>query len=264
MYRGVPVHLVKAVEGELRTEDVCSAMTEQTSIICLSHVQYSNGFRADLAELGVNKGRHVFVVNAAQSAGVFPLDVKQMRIDALCTTGHKWMLAGYGSGFVYMSRELLAATRPRAISWMSVADPFKMRNDEYHLRTDAGARSETGCPPFAGIFALGRATEYLLDIGPRHIARRALHINRQLTKRLLEAGWEVLSPLRNEATRSAETLVATPHPKRVVKMLADRNVAVTLKPQGIRVATHFFNDEADIEQLIDALDEARERLSRET
>jgi selenocysteine lyase/cysteine desulfurase len=42
-----------------------------------------------------------------QSAGVFEIDVKRMRIDALCSTGHKWMLGGYGSGFVYVSRALL-------------------------------------------------------------------------------------------------------------------------------------------------------------
>ncbi|HVF51110.1 MAG TPA: aminotransferase class V-fold PLP-dependent enzyme [Pyrinomonadaceae bacterium] len=264
MHRGMTVNLVKAVGGELRTEDVRGAMTDKTSIICLSHVQYSNGFRADLEELGANKGRHLFVVNASQSAGVFPVDVKRMRIDALCATGHKWMLAGYGSGFCYMSRELLDRTRPRAISWMSVEDPFKMRNDAYDIRADAGARSETGCPPFAGIFALGAATQYLLDIGPQQIAERALHINRRLTERLRAAGWEVLSPLRDEATRSAETLVATPHPKRVVKILAGSGVAVTIKPQGIRIATHFFNNEDDITRLIQALEQARERSGIET
>nr|MBA3243076.1 aminotransferase class V-fold PLP-dependent enzyme [Acidobacteriota bacterium] len=149
MHRGVRVHLVEATEGELRTEDVLGATSERTGVICLSHVQYSNGFRADLEALGANKRHHTFVVNASQSAGVFPLDVKRMRIDALCSTGHKWMLAGYGSGFVYLSRELLARARARTISWMGVEDPFAMRNDSYRARTDAAGRAEQGCPHFA-------------------------------------------------------------------------------------------------------------------
>ena len=255
MHRGVRVHLVKATEGELRTEDVLGATSERTGVICLSHVQYSNGFRADLEALGANKGRHTFVVNASQSAGVFPLDVKRMRIDALCSTGHKWMLAGYGSGFVYLSRELLARTRARAISWMGVEDPFAMRNDSYSARTDAAGRAEQGCPHFAGIFALGAAASYLLGLGADSIERRALELNRHLTESLASAGWRVLSPLAREAARSAETLVAADNPRLVVKHLARSGVAVTIKPEGFRVATHFFNNEDDIARLIAALED---------
>src|SRR3712207_3874954 len=166
MHRGAGVRLVPAREGVLRTEDVLAATDARTGVICLSHVQYSNGFRLDPEEIGENKGRHLFVLNASQSAGVLPVDVRQMRVDALCATGHKWMLAGYGSGFVYLSRELLARTRARAICWLSVEDPFEMRNEGYRARPDAAARAEAGCPHFAGIFALGRAAEYLAGPGP--------------------------------------------------------------------------------------------------
>ena len=257
MHRGARVHLVEAREGELRTEDVLGAMTAGTGVVCLSHVQYSNGFRLDPEEVGKNKGRHAFVLNASQSAGVLPIDVKRMRVDALCATGHKWMLAGFGSGFVYLSRELLDASRPRAVSWMSVEDPFGMRNDAYTLRADAAARAETGCPHFAGIFALGAGTNHILQLGAADIERRALALNRRLTERLTEAGWEVLSPLENEAARSAETLVRADHPRRAVAHLAARGVAVSIKPEGFRVATHFFNDEDDIERLVAALAELR-------
>ena len=257
LHRGVRVRFVKAVGGELRTEDLLRASDERAPVICLSHVQYSNGFRADLEEIGRSKGTRTFVVNASQSAGVLPVDVKRMGIDALCATGHKWMLAGYGSGFIYMSRELLARTRPRSISWLSVENPFRMRNDEYTLRTDAAPRAETGCPHFAGIFALGAAADYLQKIGTASIEQRALSLNRRLTERLTEAGWNVLSPLRREAARSTETLVEARDPGATVSHLARSGVAVTLKPEGFRVATHFFNDEEDIERLVAALGEIR-------
>ncbi|HYY94388.1 MAG TPA: aminotransferase class V-fold PLP-dependent enzyme [Pyrinomonadaceae bacterium] len=257
MYRGIRVRLVKAVEGELRTEDLLAAAGEGEGVICLSHVQYSNGFRAPLEEIGASKGRRTFVVNASQSAGAFRIDVKRMRIDALCSAGHKWMLAGYGAGFVYLSRELQRRTRPRAVSWMSNVDPFAMRNDSYELRADAAARAETGCPHFAGIFALGEAARRLLEIGPERIERRVLALNRHLTESLKAAGRRVLSPLRDEAARSAETLVAAEDPARTVKHLSRRKVAVSIKPEGFRAATHFFNDEGDIARLVSALDEFR-------
>jgi selenocysteine lyase/cysteine desulfurase len=254
LHRGARVRMVRAEGGVLRAEDVLAAAGVERSVICLSHVQYSNGLRTPVEEVGANKGRHLFVMNASQSAGVLALDVKRMKVDALCATGHKWMLAGYGSGFVYLSRELLAQTRPRAVSWMSVEEPFAMRNDSYKLRADAAARAETGCPHFAGIFALGEAARQALEIGVEQIERRALALNRHLTEHLRAAGWEVLSPLGEESWRSAETLVRAEDPARAVRQLSRRRVAVTIKPEGFRAATHFFNDESDVARLVSALD----------
>jgi selenocysteine lyase/cysteine desulfurase len=253
MHRRIPVHLLRAVDGEVAMESIREAMTSESGIIALSHVQFSNGFRIDLHELGANKGDHALVVNASQSAGAFEIDVKRMQIDALCATGHKWLLSGYGSGFVYLSRNLLQQTQARSLSWLSVEDPFAMRNDELRPRHDAAARIELGCPHFAGIFALGASVKLIAEIGIQNIQRRVLELNRKLTTRLQESNLKVLSPLKNEATRSGETLIAVDRPAEVVSALFRRGIVVTEKPEGIRVATHFFNDESDIERLTEAL-----------
>jgi selenocysteine lyase/cysteine desulfurase len=130
-----------------------------------------------------------------------------------------------------------------------------MRNDEIHLRHDAAARAELGCPHFAGMFALGASVEFLTEIGAGNIQERVLGLNRYLTERAFEWGVKVLSPLEEESARSAETLLAVAEPARVVAQLAERGVTVTEKPQGIRVATDFFNNEADVDRLIAALRE---------
>ncbi len=187
------------------------------------------------------------MVNASQAAGVFEIDVKRMKIDALCATGHKWMRSGYGSGFVYISKELQAASRQRTIGWLSVHDPYGMRNDEVHLKHDVAARAEIGCPHFAGVFALGASIELMQSIGIENIQTRSLELNRMLTSRL---GNKVLSPLGEERFRSAETLVAAENPAKLVAQLAQQNIFVTEKPQGIRVSTDFFNNDDDIERLI--------------
>lgn len=253
MNRRIPIHLVKSIDGQVEIQDIRDAMNVRTGVICLSHVQFSNGFRSDLEELGNAKGGHAFVVNAAQSAGAFAIDVKRMKIDALCSTGHKWMLSGYGSGFLYLSRELMERSKPHAIGWLSLQDPFTMRNDEAHLRHDAAARAELGCPHYAGIFALGASVDLLSNIGIENIEERALALNRDLTNRLIDSGWEVLSPIHDDRTRSAETLVAADDPAQLVAKLASQKIIVTEKPEGIRVATDFFNNEADIDRLIEGL-----------
>src|SRR3989442_6118634 len=184
MHRRIPVHLLKAVSGEVRVEDVRDAMSDKTGVIALSHLQFSNGCRIDPTAFGEIKGRHALVINASQSAGAFAIDVKQMKIDALCATGHKWLLSGYGSGFAYLSRALLAQSMPRSISWLSVEDPFEMRNDESRPRHDAAARVELGCPHFAGIFSLGASLDLIGEIGAENIQARVLELNRLATSRL--------------------------------------------------------------------------------
>ena len=253
MHRRVPVHFVKSVDGVVRADDLRAAMNTRTGIVSLSYVQFSNGFRANLEEVASVKGNHAFVVNASQAAGVFEIDVKRMKIDALCSTGHKWMLSGYGSGFVYISKELQAASPPRSIGWLSVKDPYGTRNDEVHLRHDVSARAEMGCPHFAGIFAMDASVELMQEIGIRNIEARALELNQLLTNRLREIGWTVLSPLGKEDYRSAETLVAVQEPAKLVNHLAAQKILVTEKPQGFRVSTNFFNNADDIERLIEAL-----------
>lgn len=257
MHRRIPVHLLPSVDGEVRIEDVRKAMTEKTGVIALSHVQFSNGFRINPEELGEIKGKHALVINASQSAGAFEFDVRRMKIDALCATGHKWMLAGYGSGFVYLSRELLEQSLPRSIGWLSVENPFEMRNDEFRPRHDAAARVELGCPHFAGIFSLSAAVDLMKEIGTANIQARVLELNTFLTERLSASGWRVLSPIRNDDVRSGETLVEVERPGEVVRHLFRRGVVVTEKPQGIRVATHFFDNEEDVERLIAGLEEKR-------
>ncbi|HEX6719606.1 MAG TPA: hypothetical protein VF088_21055, partial [Pyrinomonadaceae bacterium] len=78
-------------------------------------------------------------------------------------------------------------------------------------------------------------------------------LNRLLTTRLSESGWRVLSPLTNEKFRSAETLVHAENPAEIVNHLAAQKILVTEKPEGFRVATDFFNNEDDIDQLIHSL-----------
>lgn len=257
MHRRIPVHLLPAVDGEVRIEDIRNAMTHSTGIIALSHVQFSNGFRIDPEKAGEVKGNHALVINASQSAGAFEIDVKRMKIDALCATGHKWMVAGYGSGFVYLSRELLEQSLPRSIGWLSVEHPFEMRNDEFRPRHDAAGRVELGCPHFAGIFSLGASVDLMTECGTANIQARVLELNRSLTSRLGESGWKVLSPIRDDNVRSGETLVEVEKPGEVVRHLFRRGVVVTEKPQSIRVATHFFNNEEDVARLIAGLDEPR-------
>ncbi len=89
-----------------------------------------------------------------------------------------------------------------------------MRNDELRPRHDAAARLELGCPHFAGMFSLGAALELIEQVGIANIQERALQLNRFLTDKLTENNWKVLSPVQNDGSRSAETLIEIDKPAR--------------------------------------------------
>jgi selenocysteine lyase/cysteine desulfurase len=252
IHRGVAMHLVPAVEGVVRLESFALEHAPRAATIAISHVQFSNGCRQDLRAFGSIKGPRHLVVSGSQAVGAFPVDVKRQRVDALATAGHKWLCAGYGAGFVYISREILSRRPPRAIGWMSGEDPFAFDNRSCRVLS-ANARTEVGCPPFAQIFALGAAVDYLTAIGIDAIAERVLALNVYLTTRLERAGLEVLSPGREH--RSGQTLCAVSDPGRARRFLAERGIAVTQKPEGIRISTHFFNRESDVDACVAALEE---------
>jgi selenocysteine lyase/cysteine desulfurase len=254
IHRRVPVHFLPAVEGVVRLESFALEHAPRAATIAISHVQFSNGCRQDLRAFGAIKGPRHLVVSGSQAVGAFPVDVKRQRVDALATAGHKWLCAGYGAGFVYISREIISRRPPRAIGWMSGEDPFAFDNRACRV-LPTNARTEMGCPPFAQIFALGAAIDYLAAIGVEAITERVLALNVYLTMRLERAGFEVLSPGREH--RSAQTLCRVDDPSRARLVLAERGIAVTQKPEGIRVSTHFFNEESDVDALVTALEDYR-------
>jgi selenocysteine lyase/cysteine desulfurase len=256
IHRGVSVRFVGAEKGAFPASSFARDRVPEAATIAVSHVQFTNGCRLDLDALGALKASRSLVVCGSQSAGAFPIDVRRSRIDAFVSAGHKWMCAGYGAGFAVVSRELLARRAPREIGWLSVEDPYAFDNRSYRLLSSA-ARHEMGCPPFAGIFALGAAVDYLSAIGIDAIAERVLALNTQLTEGLLGAGFEVLSP--GGPFRSGETLCAVPDPPRIAAQLRERGIHVTEKAQGLRIATHFFNDEDDVERCLAELKQATGR-----
>lgn len=257
IHRGVAVHFIPAVEGVIHRESFAAADAPRAATIAVSHVQFSNGCRLDLDAFGALKEGRNLVVCGSQSAGAFPVDVRRSRIDAFATAGHKWLCAGYGTGFVYVSREILARHPPKSIGWLSVENAFGFDNRQYKLLA-SGRRSELGCPAFPAIFALGAALDHAMAIGIEEIAERILELSAYLTVRLDHAGFTVLSPGGDH--RSGETLVEVPNPRKAAAFLRERGIVVTRKPQGLRISTHYYNSEEDIDACVAALSDYRSSL----
>jgi selenocysteine lyase/cysteine desulfurase len=231
-------------------EDIKKAITPDVKILITSYVQYCTGFRQDLEVLGAfcKENNLIFVVNATQALGIFPVDVKKCNIDFLMFTGLKWATAGYGIGGLYVNKKWLAADNFPFAGWRSVQTPGKMDNLDLDLKNEASV-IESGCPHFPNIFALGGALKMFAKIGAENVMNRVLFLNHLIEEKLRSLGIELIVQ-KEDKHRSGILIAKIPNPKVVVDELFKKNIIVSARGEGMRVSASIFNNEDDVEKMI--------------
>jgi cysteine desulfurase / selenocysteine lyase len=251
--RRAKLKFLKPHAGVVSIKDISAALTPQTKLILMSFVQFRNGFRQDLKALGNIKGHRFLVVNATQGFGVFPINVRNSKIDFLVANTYKWFMAGYGGGILFLKRQWLRRFEPQSVGWRSVAAPDDFDNRQVRIKKDA-SRYELGCPSFPQIFAIGAACQFLTSIGLNQIQSRILHLTHILISELKKNDFEVLSP-EEPQFRSGIVVFKVKNPKKVTKQLLTKRIYVSPRGGGIRAAPHIYNTEQEIMKLIHALKE---------
>jgi selenocysteine lyase/cysteine desulfurase len=248
------LHFVRSQDrGVIDLEDVERSITPETRILVASYVQFATGFRQDLVSMGrlCSERKLIFVVDATQGMGVFPIDVVASNIDFLVFSGYKWAQAGYGVGGLYIAPRFLNTSSLPVAGWWSVRDPEAVINDRLDLKETAAAL-EVGCPHFAGIFALGGALALFEEIGAVQIEERIHQLTDYLHQRLDKEGLKIASP-RIRDQRSGITIIEMRNASEVVKSLAEKKIIVSARGKGLRVSVHVFNNFDDIDHLVAAL-----------
>jgi cysteine desulfurase/selenocysteine lyase len=254
--RGVQVRTVLEEDGRIPLERLIETINARTRLVAISSVQYASGFRTDLASLGeycASKG--VFLcVDAIQSLGAFPIDVKAMNIDFLAADGHKWLCAPEGSGVFYVRKEVQGHLRPTTIGWISMKDPFSFSKLQYEF-ADSAKRYESGCYNLIGIFGLGAAIEMIQEIGIEKISRRLLALTDRLVDGVREKSYRVVSSRRPGEGSGIVAFRSDEHDlDQIQRHLQDEHrIVISVRSGRLRASPHFYNSEREIDQLIDAL-----------
>jgi selenocysteine lyase/cysteine desulfurase len=225
--------------------------------VTLSHVEYGTGQRFDLATIGAfcRERGIVFCVDAIQSLGVLPVDVKAMHVDYLSAGGHKWLLGPEGTGVFYCRRELLEHTRPPLIGWMNVADPLNYGKYDYTLRGDA-RRYEPGSYNTAGLLALKASVDLLTGIGVQPQANRLRSVTDRLIRGITSKGYRVISPRNDESWSGIVSFVAAePGRHRDIwqHLRQEHRTEIALRENRLRCSPHFYNTDEQIDRLIERL-----------
>jgi selenocysteine lyase/cysteine desulfurase len=256
----VEVRMVQAREGRVRKEDVIAACDGKTRLVALSSVEFANGYRVDLPGIGefCQKQGIFFFVDAIQSLGVIPMDVRGFGIDALAADGHKWMLSPEGIGGFYISRDVMEMVEPVVLGWHSVRNRFDYEHYDFRLSPDA-RRFEPGSFNTVGLAAFGASLELLLSIGVERIWERVRRLTEEAIESALHAGYEVVSP-RNPEERSGIVTFRVPgaDPQALWKALLSRNAVCSQRLGGIRLSPHFYNTSEEIARFFEIVKEVAE------
>jgi len=259
--RGVETRRVPTeASGRLDIERLAEACDERTRIVTVSWVGFATGYRHDvkrIARIAHERGALMFV-DGIQGIGVFPFDVNEMNIDFLAADGHKWMLGPEGAGILYIRRENLDRLHPLGVGWHSVSPTQDYTHIELNLRPTA-ARYEGGSQNNAGMLALGASLRLLTELGIENIAASILDITERACERLGEIGAKIVSDRRpdHRGGEQRSGIVAFELPGRdpmAVKRHAMRQqVVFGCRAGRLRISPHAYNNEEDIDRLVDAL-----------
>lgn len=253
--KGVDARAIPSREGKVLIEDIEKRMDERTRLVAISSVLFSNGFRIDLKRLGAlcRRKEVLLCVDAIQSLGLIPMDVREFNIDFLAADAHKWLLGPEGIGIFYCRKALARSVRPPLVGWKSVQNDFDFDHPVLRLKNDA-QRFEEGSQNLMGIFGLGAAIELLLEIGVANIEERVLDLGDHIIKEAGKRGLSVLTPKEREQRGGNITIAGPFDPADARDALRERGIMVNVRGGGLRVSPHFYNTAEDINAVFQNLD----------
>ncbi len=149
-------------QGFARLKDIKAAIKKNTKAITLTHASNVYGVLQPVAEISsfCRKNKIIFILDAAQTAGAVPIDVKKWRLDVLAATGHKSCLGPQGTGFIYV--------RPG----IELPPLLNGGTGDFDTILEMPERLESGTLNTPGIAGLGKGVEFVLKTGVAKIRRR--------------------------------------------------------------------------------------------
>ena len=250
---GARVAWVPVRDGGIEVDAYDAAIDEHTAVVSACHAYYLNGFTQDVAAIArlAHDRDALLYVDAYQSLGTVPIDVRAAGIDFLASGNLKFLMGIPGIAFLYVRRELIERLTPLVTGWFGRADPFGF--DVKHLDWAPGAsRFGTGTPPVMNAYIARAGMQIINEIGPRAI-RDWLTV---LGARLIDGGRARGLTLHgtDDMTRKTATTAFEVDDSHAVELaMREHGVLPSARGPVIRLAPHFYSTVADVETALDVL-----------
>ena len=261
--QGVQLHIVPTRNARIVPEDIFAAIDEHTKLVSLSLVEFSTGYRNDIATIAAycHKRGILCGMDAMQALGALDIDVQALAIDFMAASAHKWLLGPQMCGILYVSDVLLSRLAVPRRGWLSVENPFDFFKYDQSLKAGV-ARFEYSTPNSLAIIGLDAALGVFegIDGGMQAIEARILGLAQHALAGLERLGYPVVSP-QGHNERSG-LVCFRPHTERpeqtvgqLVDALADRRIYLAARGDVVRISPHFYNTPAEIDVLLELLEE---------
>lgn len=229
----------------------------RTRLLSVSSVQYDTGLRLDLTRLGraCESAEVLFCVDAIQSLGALPLNVREIRADFVVADGHKWLLGPEGLALFYCRRELLERLELHQFGWHMTEHPHDFECRDWVPATTA-RRFECGSPNMLGIHALDASIGLLEELGAVRIAEQVLDNSKYLIEKIgmMSSDYALFTP--SEPSRHAGIVSFRPLRQDVVELhrrLTAANVICAVRRGALRLSPHCYTPHAHLDRALELL-----------
>ncbi|MDX1396607.1 MAG: aminotransferase class V-fold PLP-dependent enzyme [Gemmatimonadota bacterium] len=248
---GYEVVVVPSRDGvTVPLEAIRRAVDEDTLLLATSHVFFTSGTIQDagyLAEIAHDAGAYI-LLDAYQSNGQVPIDVRRLGVDFLTSGSLKWLCGGPGAAYLYVDPDVDIV--PTTLSWFGVENQFGF-DLRAKPRSDA-RRFELGTPAVGCAYTAVGGLSIVLEAGIERIHERNRVLARDLRERLADAGFD-LHQADGPDVRSALVLIEHVEAQEAVKWLAENDVIVDSRGSLVRFSPHFYNTIDDNARAVEVL-----------
>jgi selenocysteine lyase/cysteine desulfurase len=237
------------------------AIDDDTAVVSITHVSYRTGEMIDVKEVVwlAHERDALVLLDAYQSVGSVPLDVKELGVDFLAAGALKYLLASAGLGFFYCRRELWEQAWPTATGWFADQDIFQMDAWDYSPSPTA-RRFQSGTPPIPSIYAGIAGIELMEEIGVEETREHVLHLNDHLVAGVDELGGTVVTP-REPERHGALICVKSNDVNELVAALGREGIVTSERDSNLRISAHAYNSLEDIDLVLEALAQHKKLLA---
>jgi len=246
------VHVTPTLEEFDRVVD------DDTLLVSITHVCYRNGAMVDvpkIVELAHERGALV-LLDAFQSIGSLPVDVKELGVDFLGAGVLKYLLGSAGLGFFYCRRDLVERVWPTQTGWFADENIFAMDHTDYSPAHTA-ARFQSGTPPVPAIYAGIAGIELMQEIGIASTRAHVNKLNEHLVAGVDELGAAVATP---RELHGALMCVKSTDSRALVAALDAEGIVTSERDGNLRVSAHCYNTVEDVDAVLAALRKHRHLL----
>jgi cysteine desulfurase/selenocysteine lyase len=255
--QGVELRLADPVDGRITVGGLMALADERTRAVCVSWVQFWNGYRIDLDAIGAacHERGIVFCVDGIQGVGAVQLDVERAGIDLLSCGAIKWLLGTPGTGFAYVSPRLVPLLQPLTVGIGSVVQTEQAFEPELDWNPTA-RRFEESATSWFDIVAFLACVRLLERHGMPEIEQRVLDLTARLGEELAAGGHQVVAPWpRARVESSGIVSFRTPGtaPADQVRRLAEAGVVARVHSDFVRLSPHAWTRDTEIDRALAAL-----------